>query len=57
MMAAVHYVASGAGLTKFPAAWFLLDRVYKTDRCYKFNSKWSDNTQYRVTWLTQKVTS
>jgi len=29
MMATVRHVTSGAGRTKFQAAWFLLNRVYK----------------------------
>jgi hypothetical protein len=29
MMATVRHVTSGAGRTKFQAAWFLLNRVYQ----------------------------
>jgi len=29
MMATVHHVTAWAGCTKYQAAWFLLNRVYK----------------------------
>jgi len=45
MMATVHHVSAWAGWTKYRAAWFLLNRVYKdsatltlqTDNCLKLN--------------------
>jgi len=34
MTATVRQVAAGAGLRKFQAAWFLLERVYVTTWCH-----------------------